>query len=97
MVDQSVLALHVKLQEFAFAVGVFAFEQQFEGSAYWFVVALVAVDVPVFEDDQLFGVVAVEEDAVAPGRRAFGVVYFLSFDVFVGGQEVDGALAVKSQ
>ena len=60
-------------------------------------VGLVAVNVPVLQDDYLFGVVGVEEDAVAPGRRALGVVVFLELYGLVGGQEVDGRLGVHAK
>lgn len=43
--------LHVDLHEFVLAVGVFLLEEDLECPSDWFVVRLVAVDIPVLEDD----------------------------------------------
>ena len=58
-------------------------------------VRLETIDVPVLENRQLLGVSATKENAVAPGRRPLDVVDLLLFYVFVGRQEIDGALTVE--
>ena len=60
-------------------------------------VRLVTVHVPVLQNHDFLLVLAVEEDPVAPGRRPLRVVDLLPFYVFVGGEEVDVALAVDGQ
>lgn len=60
-------------------------------------VGLVTVHIPILQNHDLLLVLTVEEDPIAPGRRPLRIVYLLSFYVFVGGKEVDVALAVDGK
>jgi hypothetical protein len=82
------------LDQLFLLVRVFLSEKQLEGSTDGFMIALIAVNVPILEHNQFFGLLRVEENAVTPGGSAFWIVHLFFLYVLVSGQEVDSGLAV---
>jgi hypothetical protein len=61
------------------------------------VIALEAVDIPIFEDNKFVGLLGVEEDTIAPRGGTFRIIIFFLFDVLVGGEEIYGAFAIHTK
>lgn len=86
--------IHINLNEPHFSIEVLSFDKNFECPTNRFMIAFVAIDIPITDNVKFKFLLAVKEYSITPRRSSLCVILFFSFEIFVSWQKVDHWLRV---